>query len=66
MTTVLDYKGYVGSIEYGDDDDVSYGRLEFIRDLFTCEGADAKSLKSAFHEAVNDYLDLCAASPMCR
>lgn len=61
MTTMLEYKGYFGSIEYSDDDDVLHGRLEFIRDLVTYEGDDAKSLKSAFHEAVDDYLDLCAA-----
>lgn len=61
MTTMLEYKGYVGSIEYSDDDDVLHGRLEFIRDLVTYEGDDATSLRSAFHEAVDDYLDLCAA-----
>lgn len=61
MTTMLEYKGYFGSIEYSDDDDVLHGRLEFIRDLVTYEGDDAKGLKSAFHEAVDDYLDLCAA-----
>ena len=60
MTTMLDYKGYIGSVEYNDDDEIFHGRLEFIRDLVTYEGADAKSLKRAFHEAVDDYLELCA------
>ena len=36
-----------------------HGRLEFIRDLVTYEGQDAGSLKRAFREAVDDYLDLC-------
>jgi predicted HicB family RNase H-like nuclease len=39
---------------------VFHGRLKFIRDLVTCEGTDAKSPKRAFHEAVDDYLKLCA------
>jgi predicted HicB family RNase H-like nuclease len=42
-------------------DEIFHGGLEFIRDLVTYEGADAKSLKRAFHETVDDYLKLCAA-----
>ena len=60
MSTMLEYKGYIGSIEYSEADEVLHGRLEFIRDLVTYEGADAKSLKAAFQEAVDDYLALCA------
>ena len=60
MSTMLEYKGYIGSIEYSDEDEVFFGRLEFIRDLVTYEGEGAKSLKAAFHEAVDDYLDMCA------
>jgi predicted HicB family RNase H-like nuclease len=60
MTSMLDYKGYIGSVEYSDEDEVLHGRLEFIRDLVTYEATDAKGLKQAFHEAVDDYLALCA------
>jgi predicted HicB family RNase H-like nuclease len=60
MTTILEYKGYFGSVEYSDDDDVLHGKLEFIRDLVTYEAADAKNLKRAFRQAVDDYLALCA------
>lgn len=61
MTTMPDYKGYIGSVDYNDDDEILHGRLEFIRDLVTYEGSDAKSLKRAFHDAVDDYLEFCAA-----
>lgn len=61
MSTVLEYKGYLGSVEYSDEDEILYGRLEFIRDLVTYEGVDAKGLKLAFQEAVDDYLALCEA-----
>ncbi len=60
MSTLLEYKGYFGSVLYNDADEVFHGRLEFIRDLVTYEGTDARSLKRAFHEAVDDYLALCA------
>ncbi|MFM7346286.1 MAG: type II toxin-antitoxin system HicB family antitoxin [Tagaea sp.] len=61
MSTLLEYKGYLGSVEFSDEDETLHGRLEFIRDLVTYEGADAKKLKKAFHEAVDDYLALCEA-----
>ena len=57
----LEYKGYLGSVEYSDEDEVWHGRLQFIRDLVTYEGMDAKSLEAAFQEAVEDYLELCGA-----
>jgi predicted HicB family RNase H-like nuclease len=61
MSSMLEYKGYLGSVEYSDEDEVLHGRLEFIRDLVTYEGQDAKGIKAAFQEAVDDYLELCAA-----
>ena len=61
MSTMMEYKGYIGSVEYSDEDELFHGRLEFIRDLVTYEGTDAKGLKQAFHEAVDDYLALCEA-----
>jgi predicted HicB family RNase H-like nuclease len=59
MSTMLEYKGYFGSLEYNDEDEVLHGRLEFIRDLVTYEGQDARGIKAAFQEAVDDYLELC-------
>ncbi len=59
MSNLLEHRGYLGSVLYSDEDEIFHGRLEFIRDLVTYEGADAKRLKRAFCEAVEDYLDLC-------
>lgn len=54
-----EYKGYIGSVHYSAEDEVFHGKLEGIRDLVTYEGTDAASLKSAFREAVDDYLETC-------
>ena len=59
MTAMLEYKGYVGSVGFNDEDEVFHGRLEFISDLVTYEATDARGLKRAYHEAVDDYLALC-------
>jgi predicted HicB family RNase H-like nuclease len=60
LSVMLEYKGYLGSLEYSEADEVLHGRLAFIRDLVTYEATDAKGLKSAFHEAVDDDLALSA------
>lgn len=54
MKTMMDYKGYYGSAEFSPADEVFHGKLEFIRDLVIYESDDAKGLKRAFHEAVDD------------
>ena len=59
MNNMLEYRGYLGSILYSEEDETFHGRLEFIRDLVTYEGRNAKSLKRAFCDAVDDYLRLC-------
>lgn len=59
MRDTMEYKGYLGSVRYSDEDEVFHGKIEFIRDLVTYEGTDVKSLKNAFREAVEDYLAQC-------
>jgi len=59
MKDTMIYKGYVGSVHYSDDDQVFFGKLEYIKGLVNYEGTDVKSLKKSFEEAVEDYLDLC-------
>jgi predicted HicB family RNase H-like nuclease len=59
MKDMMSYKGYFGSVHYSDDDQVFFGNLEFIRALVSYEGTDVNSLKSAFEEAVEDYLKMC-------
>ena len=59
MKDMMTYKGYFGSVHYNDDDKVFYGKLEFIRALVSYEGTDVISLRAAFEESVDDYLDLC-------
>ena len=59
MNNMMNYKGYYGSIEFDPEDELFHGKLAYIRDLVLFEGEDAKGLKAAFHDAVDDYLELC-------
>jgi predicted HicB family RNase H-like nuclease len=57
--TLIKYKGYLGSIDFDEEDRIFHGKLEFIRALVTYEATNANELVSAFHQAVEDYLTLC-------
>lgn len=59
MKDMMAYKGYHGSVHYSDEDQIFYGKIEFIRSLVSYEGNDVKSLRTVFEEAVDDYLELC-------
>lgn len=55
----MSYKGYIGSVEYSEKDQVFFGKVEGINGLVNFEGESVSELTSAFHEAVDDYLAYC-------
>ena len=59
MKNTMEYKGYVGSVEFSEEDGVFFGKVMGIRSLISYEGTTAKELVNDFHEAVDDYLNLC-------
>lgn len=59
MSNTLEYKGYIGSVEFSAEDEVFHGKLEGIRDLVSYEATEVEGLKRAFHQAVDDYLTTC-------
>ena len=58
MNNLMEYKGYVGSVEFSEADGLFYGKVQGIRSLISYEGTDAKSLVTDFHDAIDDYLEL--------
>ncbi len=61
MANTIEYKGYIGSIEYSPEDKCFFGKLEMIDDLVTFEATNAQELEDNFHAAVDDYLETCKA-----
>jgi predicted HicB family RNase H-like nuclease len=59
MDNALEYKGYIGSVQYSAADEVFYGKVEAINDLVTFEADNAKQLRHEFEAAVDDYLAFC-------
>lgn len=61
MSNTMEYKGYVGSIEFSAEDSLFYGKVMGIRALISYEGENARDLIADFHNAVDDYLNMCAS-----
>jgi predicted HicB family RNase H-like nuclease len=59
VSNTMEYKGYVGSVEFSESDGLFFGKVIGIRGLISYEGTTAKTLIKNFHEAVDDYLVLC-------
>lgn len=59
MNNNLEYKGYLGSVEYSKEDDCLYGKVIGIKGLISYEGDSLTQLKEDFKNAVDDYLAMC-------
>ncbi|MCU1721406.1 MULTISPECIES: type II toxin-antitoxin system HicB family antitoxin [unclassified Pseudomonas] len=57
---VMTYKGYSARIEYSDEDQLLVGHVAGIRDVIGFHGESVSELRTAFEEAVDDYLQTCA------
>jgi predicted HicB family RNase H-like nuclease len=60
MNNVMTYMGYSARIEYDDEDGILFGQLAGIRDGVGFHADNVEDLRTAFHEAVDDYLETCA------
>ena len=60
MNNTMEYKGYIGSVEFSENDNVLFGKVQGIRSLISYEGTTVSELVADFHGAVDDYLAACA------
>jgi predicted HicB family RNase H-like nuclease len=56
----MTYRGYAARIAYSDEDDCLIGHIAGIRDVVGFHGESVAELRTAFEEAVDDYLETCA------
>ena len=61
MSNTMEYKGYIGSVEFSEEDALFFGKVMGVRAVISYEGETAHDLIADFHGAVDDYLALCAA-----
>ena len=58
---MMKYKGYIGYVEFDEEADIFHGEVINTRDVITFQGSTVRTLKKAFRDSVNDYLEFCAA-----
>jgi predicted HicB family RNase H-like nuclease len=59
MSNSLEYQGYAARIEFSSEDECFIGHIVGIKDVVGFHGESVSELKSAFEEAVNDYIETC-------
>ena len=62
MSNILEYKGYYGTVEFSDKDDLLFGKVMGVNSLISYEGDSVQSLRQDFQGAVDEYLEMCAAN----
>lgn len=56
---LMKYKSFSGSVDFSLEDSILFGKIECINDLITYEAENISAIETAFHEAVDDYLETC-------
>ena len=56
---MMNYKGYIGSVEYDDENRVFTGTVINTRTVITFHGSSVDELEKEFHTSVDDYMQWC-------
>ncbi len=56
---MMEYKGYIGKVEFDDEAPIFHGEVINTRDVITFQGESVSGLTQAFHDSVDDYLAFC-------
>ncbi len=57
---MMEYKGYLGKVEFDDEVGIFHGEVINTRDVITFQGTTVEEIREAFKDSVEDYLDFCA------
>ncbi len=59
MNNNMEYKGFLGSVEFSEEEAVFFGKIMNIRSLISYEGKNVMELSEQFREAVDEYSSIC-------
>lgn len=57
---MIEYKGYIGQIEFDDDANIFHGEVINTRDVITFQGNSVKELRQALCDSIETYITYCA------
>ena len=56
---MMNYKGYIGKVEYDDENDIFTGSGINVRTVITFQGSTFDEIEKEFKASVDDYLNWC-------
>ncbi len=56
---MMQYKGYLGTLEVDEEAKILHGEVVGIRDVVTFQGKSVEAAQKAFRDSVDDYLAFC-------
>ena len=56
---MMKYKGYIGRVEFDDEQHIFTGEVVNTRDVITFQGSSVRELETEFEKSVDDYLAWC-------
>ena len=56
---MMEYKGYMATVEYDADAKIFHGDIINIRDVITFQGTSVKEIEQAFKDSLDDYIAWC-------
>ncbi len=62
----MEYKGYIGIVEYNSEAKIFHGDILNTKDVITFQGTTVEEIEEAFKGSIDDYIDWCkseGASP---
>ena len=55
----MNYKGYIGTVQFDDAAEIFHGEVINMRDVITFQGDTVEGLKKEFQLSIDDYLEFC-------
>ena len=56
---MIEYKGYLGTVEFDAEAHIFHGEVINTRDVITFQGKSVKEIEKAFKESIQDYINWC-------
>jgi predicted HicB family RNase H-like nuclease len=56
---MMEYKGYMGKVEFDAEAEIFHGEIINTRDVITFQGKSVAGLTKAFRDSIDDYLAFC-------
>lgn len=56
---MMNYKGYIGKVEYDDENHIFTGSVVNIKSVITFQGSTVDEIETEFRASVDDYLEWC-------